>query len=132
MEWDGSKVEHTDAEWEEILGRNRYDVMRGRQRERGFIGAYVYTKTPGVYCCAACKLPLFDAKDKYDAGSGWPCFSQPIDKKNVYYREDYRLPFKRYEIACRRCDSHLGHVFNDGPPPKNLRYCVNSIALFLK
>lgn len=131
--WDGVRVEHTDSEWMQILGPERFRVMRAKGTERAFIGEYAYAKgKQGIYQCAACALPLFDAADQYDAGGGYPCFKRPIAAKNVYYEEDRALPFKRYEVLCRRCDSHLGHVFPDGPPPKHLRYCINSIALFLK
>lgn len=129
LAWQGEKVVRSDSEWKELLGPERYHVMRKKGTEHAFIGKYVYAETKGIYSCAACALPLFLSEDKYDAGSGWPCFAKPAVPKNVYYLEDWRPPFKRYEILCSRCDSHLGHVFNDGPPPKNLRFTVNSISL---
>jgi peptide-methionine (R)-S-oxide reductase len=113
----------------ETLGAERYHVMREKGTERAFSGKYLYESAPGTYICAACKLPLFDSKDKYDSGSGWPSFKKPIASKNIYYLEDRGLPIKRYEVLCKGCDSHLGHVFHDGPPPKELRYCINSITL---
>lgn len=116
----------------ETLGEERYKVMREKGRERAFSGKYLYTETPGVYICAACEAPLFFSEDKYDSGSGWPSFKKTVDPKSVYYLEDHTLSFKRYEVLCRGCDSHLGHVFNDGPPPKGLRYCINSITLTLQ
>jgi peptide-methionine (R)-S-oxide reductase len=125
-------VERTDDEWRELLGRERYNVMRRKGTEHAFLGRYVAAAERGVYTCAACENPLFHSDDKYDAGSGWPSFKKPIEPKSVYYLEDWSLPFKRYEVLCRGCDSHLGHVFNDGPKPKGLRYCINSIALTLK
>ena len=126
------KIVHSDGEWRELLGRERYNVMRRKGTEHAFFGLYVRAEEPGVYHCAACDLPLFDAGDKYDAGSGWPSFKKPIEPKNVYYLEDWSLSFKRYEVLCSRCDSHLGHLFHDGPEPKGLRYCINSIALQLR
>ena len=100
--------------------------------ERPFSGKYLYETKPGTYLCANCKNPLFHSEDKYDAGSGWPSFRKTIDPKSVYYLEDRNLPFKRYAVHCRGCDAHLGHLFNDGPPPKGFRYCINSITLFLE
>ncbi len=103
-----------------------------RKTERAFSGKYLYETRPGLYRCANCQNPLFHSKDKYDSGAGWPSFSQAVTPQSVYYLEDWNLSFKRYEVLCRGCDIHLGHVFNDGPPPKGLRYCVNSITLFLE
>ncbi|MBS0626276.1 MAG: peptide-methionine (R)-S-oxide reductase MsrB [Verrucomicrobia bacterium] len=128
----GERVERSDSEWREQLGRERYNVMRRKATEGAFLGLYVLTQREGIYHCAGCSLALFSSKDKYQAGVGWPTFTQPVGPKNVYYLEDWSLGFKRYEVLCRCCDAHLGHVFNDGPPPKNLRYCINSISLTLK
>lgn len=137
--WNGDKITHTDAQWREILGPERYNVMRKKATERSFLGRYVNTQQEGIYDCAACELPLFLSKDKYIACGGWPNFSKPITKTHVYYLEDWSMGFKRYEVLCSRCDSHLGHVFNDGPSiivegveEKTLRYCMNSIALKLR
>lgn len=116
----------------EVLGPERYRVMREGGTERAYSGSYLFETAPGTYVCAACKTPLFSSEDKYDSGAAWPSFKKPIQPKAVYYLEDWKLSFKRYEILCRGCDSHLGHVFNDGPPPKNLRYTVNSITLILE
>lgn len=115
-----------------VLGPDRYKVMREKGTERAFSGTYLYETSAGIYQCAACKNPLFHSSDKYDSGAGWPSFRKPIQPESVYYLEDRNLSFKRYEVLCRGCDSHLGHVFNDGPPPKGLRYCINSITLFLE
>lgn len=136
--WNGEKISKTDAEWEAILGQARYNVMRKKGMERSHLGEYVSTEKNGIYHCAACDLPLFDSLDKYNSGSGYPSFTKPIASKNVYYLEDWRMPFKRYEVICSRCDSHLGHVFNNGTKKnessekRQLRYCINSIALTLK
>lgn len=130
--WDGEKLLRTEDQWREILGRDRYFVMRKKGSERAFLGQYVFTQESGIYLCAACELPLFSSQDKYDSGSGWPSFTQPVSSKNVYFLEDWRMAFKRYEVLCSRCDSHLGHVFNDGPKPKGLRYCINSISINLE
>lgn len=120
---------HSDEEWLELLGQERYDVMRCKGTERAYRGNHTYAIGPGNYICAACHNPLFDGNDQYDAGSGFPSFTRAISEKSVYFREDWTLSFKRYEVLCKGCDSHLGHIFKDGPPPRHLRYCINSIAL---
>jgi peptide-methionine (R)-S-oxide reductase len=130
--WSGEKVTHSEGDWLAILGEERFNVMRKKKTEHAFVGQYVHSTMPGVYYCAGCDLPLFLPQDKYDAGNGWPCFVQPAVSKNVYYLEDWTLPFKRYEVLCSRCEGHLGHVFHDGPAPKYLRYTINSIAIHLR
>ena len=100
--------------------------------DRAFSGKYLYEASPGIYVCKTCKAPLFSSEDKYDAGSGWPSFRKAATPESVYYLEDWNLSFKRYEVLCRQCHAHLGHVFNDGPPPKGLRYCINSSTLLLE
>jgi len=126
-------VVHTESEWREILGQERYNVMRKKGTERAYSGKYLNEERKGIYCCAACEKPLFRSEDKYkEPYSGWPSFTQPFESKNVYYLEDRRLTFKRYEVLCRQCGSHLGHIFKDGPPPKYFRYTINSIALIFK
>jgi peptide-methionine (R)-S-oxide reductase len=128
-----ARVELTDGEWRERLGSERYRIMREKGTERAFSGAYLNEWRAGTYACAACDHPLFSSEDKYEEpGSGWIAFSQTIGSKNVLYKEDWQLPFKRYEVLCRDCESHLGHVFKDGPPPKNLRYTINSLSLSFK
>jgi len=122
----------TESEWQEKLGNERYRVMRLKETQRAFSGTYVSCKREGTYCCAACDVPLFRSEDKYDIGCGWPTFTKPVESKAIYYLEDYSFVFKRYEVLCRSCGCHLGHVFRDGPPPKHLRYTINSISLSLK
>lgn len=124
------QVRHTEPEWRELLGKERYEVMRKKGTERSFSGSYLSEKRKGTYRCAGCKESLFRSEDKYiEPNSGWPAFTKAIDSKKVYYLEDRSLVFKRYEVLCRSCDSHLGHIFKDGPPPKYFRYTINSIAL---
>ena len=128
MLWSGEKVGRTDQEWLSLLGRERYCVMRKKATELAFSGEYLHNRSDGVYSCAACALALFSSQAKYDAKNGWPGFREPIVQKHVWIKEDYSLPFKRYEVLCRGCDSHLGHVFrNTGD--RLLRYTINSIAL---
>ena len=129
LAWSGGKTIHTDTEWKDMMGQDRYNVMRRRATERAFLGKYVLTQSKGTYYCAGCLLALFSSEDKYQAKVGWPTFTQPIAPKNVFYLEDLSMGFKRYEVLCQQCDSHLGHVFHDGPPIKHLRYCINSISL---
>lgn len=130
--WSGEKISHTDSQWLEKLGSERFEVMRKKGTERPFLGQYVYTDEEGTYHCAACDLPLFHSKEKFDAHSGYPSFYKPLFSKNVYYLEDWRLKFKRYEVLCSRCDSHLGHIFRNGQAKeeeKKFRYCINSISI---
>ncbi len=132
QEWNGDKLVRSEKEWQEKLGDARYFVMRKKGTERAFSAKILFSTAEGAYLCAACELPLFSSKNKYNSGSGWPSFTQPIYPKNVYYLPDPNTIVQRYEVLCRRCDSHLGHVFHDGPPPKQLRYCINSVALILR
>ncbi|MBI2213477.1 MAG: peptide-methionine (R)-S-oxide reductase MsrB [Acidobacteria bacterium] len=129
MKWNGEKVVKTDAEWKQILTADQYKVCRKAGTERAFTGAYWDNHEKGVYYCAACGLPLFTSDTKFDSGTGWPSFWAPIHEENVTAREDNSLWARRTETICSRCDSHLGHVFPDGPKPTGLRYCMNSVAL---
>lgn len=127
------KVKKSDAEWRKELSPEQYAVLRQHATERPFSGKYVDTKEPGTYKCAACGQPLFSSDTKFDSGSGWPSFWDVIEKANVELREDNSYGMRRVEVVCSRCDSHLGHVFEDGPQDKTgLRYCINSVALKLE
>jgi methionine-R-sulfoxide reductase len=124
------KVIKTDAEWRAQLGDGEvYEVARGKGTERPFCGAFHDSKESGTYFCVCCDLPLFRSDAKFDSGTGWPSFFQPVAKENVVTEADRSHGMVRDEILCARCDAHLGHVFTDGPPPTRLRYCVNSVSL---
>jgi peptide-methionine (R)-S-oxide reductase len=126
------KIHKTDEEWRRELTPEQYEIMRRKGTERAFTGKYDKEKQPGVYVCAACGEPLFDSEAKYDSGSGWPSFYQPIVQQNVEQDEDVSHGMRRTEVKCARCGAHLGHVFPDGPRPTGERYCVNSVSLELK
>lgn len=121
----------TDADWRARLTPEQYHVCREKGTERAFTGAYHDTKTPGTYRCVACGEPLFSSRSKYDSGSGWPSFWEPLAPGAVGEEVDRSYGMMRTEVHCARCGSHLGHVFPDGPRPTGLRYCINSVALTL-
>jgi len=123
------EIQKDKDEWKKELSPEQFDVLCGGGTEKPFTGEYLYNKEKGIYNCAACKNPLFKSDTKYDSGSGWPSFYNKIDKSAILEIPDYSHGMKRTEIVCAKCGGHLGHVFNDGPAPTGLRYCVNSVSL---
>lgn len=124
-------VDRTEDEWRAILSPEQYRVLREAGTEPAFSGEYMYVEEDGIYRCAACGNPLFRAEAKYDSGSGWPSFYEPISPDAIEERSDVSHGMTRTEIRCARCGSHLGHVFEDGPEPTGLRFCMNSLAIDL-
>ena len=124
-----AKVVRSDAEWRARLTAEQYQVARGKGTERPFCGTLLDNQREGVYSCVCCRLPLFASGGKFHSGTGWPSFFQPIAEENVTTHPDHSYGMRRTEILCARCDAHLGHVFDDGPRPTGLRFCVNSESL---
>ena len=126
------KLKKTDQEWRSLLTPEQYHVTREHGTEPAFSGEYDNCKEKGIYKCICCGNPLFHSDQKYDSGSGWPSFYDPITKESIESREDNSLFMVRTETVCANCDAHLGHVFPDGPQPTGLRYCMNSLSLVLE
>ncbi len=127
------RIVKTDEEWRQILTPEQFRVTREHGTERPFANEYWDCKKQGVYKCVCCGLPLFDSETKYDSQSGWPSFYDPVKQANVGKQVDKSIPFmERVEVHCARCQAHLGHVFEDGPQPTNLRYCINSVSIKLE
>ena len=123
------KLDIPDEEWQKVLTRDQYHIAREKGTERPFTGEYWNTDEAGRYNCMACGNPLFTSDGKFHSSCGWPSFFEPVSEDSIIYEEDNSFGMKRTEVMCGRCKAHLGHVFEDGPPPTGLRYCINSVIL---
>ena len=123
------KVVRTDEEWRKLLTKEQYDILRGHGTERPFCGVNLDDQGEGAYHCVGCDLPLFKAHKKFNSGTGWPSYTEPATEDAVWYRQDRSYGMVRTEVLCARCDGHLGHVFDDGPGPDRLRFCINGTVL---
>ncbi len=125
-------MKKSEEEWKKQLDTETYQVLRRKATEQPFSGKYLHNKEKGMYVCAGCGTPLFSSDTKFESGTGWPSFWSPAEKENVEEKSDRSLLMRRVEILCKQCGGHLGHVFEDGPQPTGLRYCVNSLSLNFK
>lgn len=126
------EIQKTEEEWKKVLDDVQYEVLRKKGTERAFTGKYYKTKESGTYKCAACGNVLFRSETKYESGCGWPSFFTPLAKDTILLADDYSYGMHRIEVMCKKCGGHLGHVFDDGPEPTGLRYCINSVSLLFE
>lgn len=125
------KVVKSDEEWKKILTPEEFTILRKKGTERAFTGEYCEAHDPGLYACRCCETPLFDSRNKFESGTGWPSFHTPVKDNVIKYEGDSSFGMYRVEVMCNVCDGHLGHVFPDGPPPTGLRFCINSASIRL-
>ena len=125
------KINKSKSEWKDLLDEKAFHITREAGTEPPFTGKYVNEKSKGIYCCSCCGNELFSSNAKFDSGTGWPSFNEPIDNENVLKINDSSQSMSRIEVLCSKCDAHLGHVFDDGPQPTGQRYCINSLSLKL-